>query len=75
MPCRLWARIKPRNVPPQVFQRRVIFLESRAEFGIGVGFLVNRQEQVKAIEQEVTAAAGRVENLQVPWVFLGRCGM
>ena len=61
---------QPRNIPPQVFQRRVVLLERRAEVGIGVGFLVNRQEQVEAVQQEVAAAAGRVENLQFPWVFL-----
>ena len=58
------------NIPPQVFQRRVILLECRAEVGIGVGFLVNREQQVEAVQQEVAAAAGRVENLQFPWVFL-----
>ena len=70
MPCRLWARIKPGHVPPQVFQRRIILLERWAEIGIGISFLVDRQEQVEAIQQEVAAAAGRVENLQLPWVFL-----
>ena len=61
---------QPGNIPPQVFQLRVILLECRAEVGVGVGFLVDRQQQVEAVQQEVAAAAGRVENLQFPWVFL-----
>ncbi len=30
MPCRLWARIRPGTVPPQVFERRVVLLGARA---------------------------------------------
>src|SRR5262249_44082074 len=61
---------QPRDIPSQVFQLRVILLKCRAEFWIGVGFLIDSQQQVKAIQQEVSAAACWVENLQFPWVFL-----
>src|ERR1035438_1647015 len=61
---------QPGNIPSQVFQRRVLFVERRAEVGVGVGFLVNREQQVEAVQQKVAAAAGRVENFQVPWVLL-----
>src|SRR5438445_9357215 len=64
---------QPGNIPPQFFQRRVflLLLECGAKFRVVVRFLVNRQEQVEAIQQEVAAPAGRVEYFEFPWVFLG----
>ena len=58
------------NGLPQVVQRRVVLLQRRAQVGIVVGFLVDRQQQGEAVEQEVAAAAGRVEDLDFPRVFL-----
>lgn len=59
-----------RDIPPQVFQCRIVLLESRTEFSIGVRFLVNREQQVEAVQQEVAAARGWIENPKFPWVCL-----
>ena len=48
----------------------VVALERRPEIRVVVGFLVDDKKQGERIEQEVPAAARRVENLHLPWVFL-----
>ena len=59
----------------QVIQLWVILLERGAEFGIGVGFFINREQQIETVEQKVAAATRWVENSQFPWVFLGAVRM
>ena len=71
MPCRLCRRIRPGSALPQVVLRRVVRLQLRPQVGIVVGFLVDDQQQGEAVEQEVAAAAGRVEDLDLSGVFLG----
>ena len=61
---------QPGHIPQQGFQLGIVFLERWAEVWVSVSFLVNREQQIEAVEQEVPAAAGRVENPQFPWVLL-----
>ena len=70
MPCRLRLKIKPGHRLLQIVERRVVFLQRRAEVGIVVGFLVDREQKIETVEKEVAAAARRVEDLQFPRVFL-----
>ena len=58
------------DIPLESIERREILLERRAEVRVGIRFLVDREQQVEAVQQEVAAAAGRVENLEFPRVFL-----
>ena len=61
--------------PSQVVLRGVVRLQRRSQVGVVVGFLVDDQQQGEAVEQEVPAAARRVEDLDLSGVFLGRWGM
>ena len=70
MPCRLCRRIRPGKCPPQVVLRRVVRLQRRPQVGVVVSFLVDDQQQGEAVEQEVPAAAGWVEDLDLSGVFL-----
>ena len=59
----------PGNISLQIFQLRISLLECYAEVYVGIRFLVNRKQLVEAVQEEVPAAAGGVENPKFSWVF------
>jgi hypothetical protein len=63
---RLLQRVEARVVLGERLARRFALRALR----VGVGLLVDREQQVEGVEQEVPAAAGRVEHAQVARVLL-----
>ena len=56
------SEYQARHIFLQIVKRAVVLLQRRAEIRIVVGFLVDCEKQVEAVQQEVATTAGWVEN-------------
>ncbi len=65
MPCRFVPKDESGQSPMQVFLRWILGPQCSPQIDVVVGFLVDDHQQTEAVEQEVPAAAGRVEDLDL----------